>query len=448
MTQTQVLVVGAGPAGIAAAAAAAEQGCEVVLLDDNAGPGGQIWRAGVPEAKSGEYAARDRALARLQRSGATILGGHRVFDAHARLAPDGAGTLLALRQDRTGATAVRFAYQHAILATGARERFLPFPGWTLPGVFGAGGLQALVKGGFAVEGKRVLVAGTGPLLLAVAAHLKAYGAHVIAVAEQASLAQLAPFAASLWSNPAKIWQGLGYRAALAGAPYRTGCWPVAATAAGEGSFLESVTLSDGKRTWQEPCDLLACGFHLVPNTELAVLMGCELAGGFVKVDRQQRTSLPGVFCVGEPTGIAGLEAALVQGEIAGLACAGQASKALEKQAAAERAFASRLERAFALRPELLKLASANTIICRCEDVPFGSLAGHSGWTDAKLQTRCGMGPCQGRVCGPAVEALLGWTPVSVRPPIFPVPLSALCLSDDSLTADDELKQSELLKENA
>jgi hypothetical protein len=106
-----------------------------------------------------------------------------------------------------------------------------------------------------------------------------------------------------------------------------------------------------------------------------------------------------------------------------------------------------LEKAFALRPEVLKLARPETIVCRCEDVPFGSLAGHTGWTDAKLQTRCGMGPCHGRICGPAVEALLGWAPVSVRPPIFPVPLSALCLSEDSQPAE-ELKQSELLKENA
>jgi len=445
MTQAQVLVVGAGPAGMTAAAAAAEQGCEVVLLDDNPGPGGQIWRAGTAGSNDGEYAAKEKVLARLQRSGAKILGGHRVFDAHARVSPDSPGTLLALRPDQTGSTAVRFVYNQIILATGARERFLPFPGWTLPGVFGAGGLQALVKGGFPVEGKRVLVAGTGPLLLAVAAHLKAYGAHVIGVAEQASLSQLAPFAASLWSNPAKIWQGLRYRAALLGVPYRTGCWPVAAT--GDGGYLQSVTLSDGKRTWQEPCDLLACGFHLVPNTELAVLMGCKLAGGFVKVDRRQQSSVPGVFCVGEPTGIAGLEAALVQGEIAGLACAGKSSKALEARAAAERAFASRLEKAFALRPEVLKLARPETIVCRCEDVPFGSLAGHTGWTDAKLQTRCGMGPCQGRICGPAVEALLGWAPVSVRPPIFPVPLSALCLAEESQPAE-ELKQSELLKENA
>ena len=446
--KTEVLVIGAGPAGIAAATAAAENGCEVVVLDDNAAPGGQIWRAGISATKrsqaAGEYAAKHRAIARLERSGAKILGGHRVFDAAAPSPlPDQAlGSMHAVRQDHAGSTTVHFAYKHAIVATGARERFLPFPGWTHPGVFGAGGLQALVKGGFPVHGKRVLVAGTGPLLLAVAAHLKAYGANVVAVAEQAPISQLLPFGASLWSNPSRILQGLRYRMALRGVPYRTGCWPVAAAAAGESLSLRSVTLSNGKRTWDEPCDLLACGFHLVPNTELAALLGCEFSGSFVKVDARQRTSLPGVFCVGEPTGIAGLDAALVQGEIAGLTCAGKSAAALEKRAAAEHAFASRLEKAFSLRPELLKLAAPETIVCRCEDVPLSKLIGHTGWTDAKLQTRCGMGPCQGRICGASIEALFGWKPLSVRQPLFPVSLEALCPNEE------EPYLSDLLEENA
>jgi len=149
-------------------------------------------------------------------------------------------------------------------------------------------------------------------------------------------------------------------------------------------------------------------------------------GAFVQVDSAQRTSLRNVFCAGEPTGIAGLEAAMVQGEIAGLACAGRSSARLEKRAAAARDFADAMDKAFALRSELRSLPRSDTILCRCEDVTFGSLQGHTGWTDAKLQTRCGMGPCQGRTCGPAVEYLLGWKPVSVRQPLFPVPLQAFC----------------------
>ena len=431
MTPTKVLVIGAGPAGIAAAAAAAEQGCEVCVLDDNPRPGGQIWRAGVGGAKVGY--ARERALARLARSGASVLTGHRVFDCVGPAGPGARGRVQALRQDQAGSiqasvpasTSVEFAYERLILATGARERFLPFPGWTLPGVYGAGGLQALVQGGFSVKGRRVLVAGTGPLLIAVAAHLKADGADVVGIVEQAGLSRLVPFAASLWAHPGKIWQALRYRAALGGVSYRTGCWPVAVVAGGEPGLIRSVTVTDGRRTWEQPCDLLACGFHLVPNIELARLLGCQLRGGFVKVDCQQQTSVPGVFCVGEPTGLAGLEAALAEGERAGLACAGKPLDRPGSRAAGERGFARRLEKAFALRAQLLKLATADTIVCRCEDVTMSQLTGHTGWTDAKLQTRCGMGACQGRICGPAVEALLGWTPISVRAPIFPVPVSAL-----------------------
>jgi len=343
----------------------------------------------------------------------------------------GSGVLRAVVETADGTQVESFAWDRLILATGARERFLPFPGWTLPGVFGAGGLQALVKGGFCVEGKRVVVAGTGPLLLAVAVHLQEYGAKIVCIAEQTPLGQVLPFAASLWSHSAKLLQGIRYRAALARVPYRTGCWPVAAK--GDASML-SVRLTDGKRTWDEQCDLLACGFHLVPNTELAALLGCRFNGDFVEVDGQQQTSVANIFCAGEPTSIAGLDAALVQGEIAGLTAAGETRKAstLYKRRDQEYVFAKRLESAFWLRPELRSLATPNTIVCRCEDVSFSQLQDHPSWTDAKLQTRCGMGPCQGRICGPAVQTLFGWRATSVRPPIFPVPLAVFGNDDLSL----------------
>jgi NADPH-dependent 2,4-dienoyl-CoA reductase/sulfur reductase-like enzyme len=416
--EAEILVVGAGPAGIAAATAAARQGTRVLVLDDNAAAGGQIWRGGVASAYKKEPSAKARAIAAFRASGAELLPGRRVVDAPR---PKGLQTLV---EDADGARTESLRYDKLILATGARERFLPFPGWTLPGVFGAGGLQALVQGGFDVAGKRVVVAGSGPLLMAVAAHLKQYGAKIVCVAEQAPLGQLVPFAASLWAHPAKIVQGAGYRAALAGVPYRTGCWPVSAHGDGQ---VKSVGLTDGNRSWDEPCDLLACGFHLVPNTELAALLGCEMTGDFVAVDRQQRTSVADVFCAGEPTGIAGIDAAQVQGTVAGLVAAGADGLALRLRVEQEKhaGFAKRLAAAFRLREELRSLAAAETIVCRCEDVPFGQLQSRHGWTDAKLQTRCGMGPCQGRICGPAVETLFGWQASSVRPPIFPVPVSAL-----------------------
>src|ERR1700735_3641798 len=206
MNRYDVIVVGAGPAGVAAATAAARHGRSVLLLDDNPAAGGQIWRGGVePSSKrrtDREDEKKNRVLRGLVSSGATFLFGYRVFDAPAP------GTLQALSEIASDPEVIALEYDRLIVATGARERFLPFPGWTLPSVFGAGGLQALVKGRFSVRGKRVAVAGSGPLLLAVAVHLREYGAHVTSIAEQASLAQLASFTASLWSHPAKILQAV------------------------------------------------------------------------------------------------------------------------------------------------------------------------------------------------------------------------------------------------
>jgi NADPH-dependent 2,4-dienoyl-CoA reductase/sulfur reductase-like enzyme len=424
MRKAEVVVIGAGPAGIAAATAAAKHGRSTIVLDDNPAVGGQIWR-GFEEKQSKGDEAKRKALAALQSSGAEILLGRRVVDAPRQ------GILRVVVETADGAMSESIAWDRLILATGARERFLPFPGWTLPGVFGAGGLQALVKGGFSVEGKRVVIAGTGPLLLAVGAHLRQYGAKVVSIAEQASLGQLLPFALSLWSSPGKLLEGARYRAALGSVPYRTGCWPVSVE--GDAS-VRAVHLTDGRRTWSEPCDLLACGFHLVPNTELAALLGCRFRGDFVEVDRQQRTSVANVFCAGEPTGIAGLDAALVQGEIAGLIAADEMAKAsaLFQRRNTQLAFARRLKSAFRLRPELRSLAAPDTIVCRCEDVRYSQLQERTSWTEAKLATRCGMGPCQGRICGPAVQTLFQWRLSSVRPPIFPVPLSVFD-EDDSIS---------------
>ncbi len=434
MKRADVIVVGAGPAGIAAATQAAWHGRSVLLVDDNPAAGGQIWRSGVeapnPRADEPENEMKSRALGELTSSGAVLLSGYRVFDAPAPK------TLHALNETDGDAEVAALQYDRLVIATGARERFLPFPGWTLPGVFGAGGLQALVNGGFPVQGKRVAVAGSGPLLLAVAAHLLDYAARVTTVAEQAPLSQLIPFAASLWSRPSKIWQAIGYRAALGKTRYRTGCWPVSVLPDKATGLLRSVRFTDGTTAWDEPCDLLACGFHLVPNTELAALLGCSFRGDYVQVDEQQQTSVADVYCAGEPTGIAGLEAALLQGEIAGLACAGRPTASLRGRSLAAKRFAARLEKTFQLRPELRLLASPETIVCRCEDVPFRALVGRRGWADAKLQTRCGMGPCQGRICGPATETLFGWTPGSVRPPLSPVPVSALCFHDSNDVAEE------------
>ena len=405
-----VSVVGAGPAGIAAACGAAEAGRHVVLIDENVAPGGQIWRhRRAPPAAARAWLARLEAA----RPSVTRLRSATVFDVTDRT----------LHVDQAG-RALQVEAETCILATGARERFLPFPGWTLPGVMGIGAAQALVKSGASFGGRRALVAGSGPLLLPVAAALADDGAHVALVAEQAPFRAVSRFGLGLWRTPAKVRDAVRYRLRLGRAPYRTGTWVVEALG---DTAVEGAVLADGRRTWRERCDVLCCAYGLVPNTELAQLLGCELAAGAVRVDEWQATSRAGVLAAGEPTGVAGLEQALVTGQIAGLVASGrrEAARALFGARSAGQAFVARLERAFTLRAELRALPRADTLVCRCEDVAYGRIEADWPRRVTKLRTRAGMGACQGRVCGPALEWLLGASPDSVRPPLVPVAIALM-----------------------
>jgi D-hydroxyproline dehydrogenase subunit alpha len=406
--ECDVLIAGAGPAGLAAAYRAAQAGRHVVVVDDNPDAGGQIWRGEQREPRSQEAQVW---FERLRSVDIELIPGARVFQ---QMAP---GMLLAETSDGVR----EFVYSDLVIATGARERFLPFPGWTLPNVMGAGGLQALVKNGLAIDGKKIVVAGTGPLLLAVAGYLRAHGAEVVLIAEQAPSIRLARFGLGLIKEPRKLSQA---RALLNGLRYLKDCWVTAAHGAEE---LESVVLQRGGKRWSVACDYLAFGFHLVPNLELAELIGCEIADGAVRVDEFQQTSVSHVYAAGETTGIGGLELSLIEGEISGLAAAGKRDDArrLFPERTKGRRFADLLNRTFALRDELKTLAAPETIVCRCEDVVYDRLRAHDSWRAAKLQTRCGMGPCQGRICGSAVEFLFGWKVESVRPPILPVRVESL-----------------------
>ena len=406
-----VLVIGGGPAGIAAAVRAAECGARVGIVDDNTTLGGQIWR-GESEDGCSEEAAKWHG--RLGTAAARAFCGRRVI-----CQPE-AGVVLAEGADDL----CELKYRNLVLATGARERFLPFPGWTLPNAMGAGGLQAMVKSGLPIQGKRVVIAGTGPLLLAVAAYLRKKGAVIPMICEQASWSSLARFSMALLGEPAKIRQGFQLKRELAGVPFAANTWPVAAHG---GRTLEGVTILRSGKTETIPCNYLVCGFHLVPNVELPLLLGCQIRGGYVQIDEYQQTTLQGIFCAGEPTGIGGVELSLVEGEIAGLAAAGHAADArkLFRVRKKSRRFARILDHAFRLRPELRRLPSPETLVCRCEDVSYSRLRGHSSWRAAKLQTRCGMGPCQGRICGPATQYLFQWNPDSVRPPVFPARVESL-----------------------
>jgi D-hydroxyproline dehydrogenase subunit alpha len=407
----EILVVGAGPAGLVAAYRAAQSGKEVTVVDDNPDVGGQIWRAEKQKSSSGEAA---KWFERIRQAKIHFINGARVYE---QAAP---GELRAEKDNDV----CELKYQKLILATGARELFLPFPGWTLPNVLGAGGLQALVKTGLPIGGRKVVVAGSGPLLFAVADYLRRSGADILCIAEQASRTRVARFGFALMGDAGKISQAMKLRRQLSGVRYLNGCWPVAAH--GE-EKLQSVTLQQGKRTWEVDCDYLACGFHLVPNVELAQLLGCDTKSGFVTVDDYQRSSVADVYCAGEITGIGGLELSPVEGEIAGLAAAGKepAARALFPARDKQLKFAKALNRAFELRSELKRLARLETIVCRCEDVALERLQSSGSWREAKLHTRCGMGPCQGRICGAAAEFLFSWRFESVRPPVFPARVESM-----------------------
>lgn len=400
-----VVVVGGGPAGLAAAAAAAEGGKQVLLIDQGRALGGQIWR----HRRTAELPlAAEQLLARVRAARVTVASEARVIDAP---------SAHELVVDFRGRVDLQRAEQ-LILATGAIERFVPFPGWTLPGVTGVGGLQALIKSGLSLTGTRVVVAGSGPLLWPVAATAIAAGARLGLVAEQASRRQLLGFAGAVLNDPAKLLLAARYRWATIGTPFRSGSWVVRADG---DERVREVVVAVGGRERRLPCDWLATACGLAPNTELGRLLGCALHGDAIRVDEMQRTSVPWVQAVGECTGVAGDAAAFVEGEIAGRAAAGDERGARDPKLVAQRnagrRFAAALARAMAPRAELRRLADPETILCRCEDVRVGAV--EPSWTarQAKLWTRVGMGSCQGAVCGEACKLLFGWDGNTPRPPL-------------------------------
>jgi NADPH-dependent 2,4-dienoyl-CoA reductase/sulfur reductase-like enzyme len=405
----EILIIGGGAAGLAAAVSASDK--KVLIVDDNPKLGGQIWRAELGKIKSPEA---KELIEKIEQKQVSTLNNATVFGQKDQK------TLLAETPNGT----IELSFEKLILATGARERFLPFPNWTLPNIFGAGGLQALAKNGLSVENKRIVVAGTGALLLVVAEYLKSKGAKVLLIAEQTSQLKLAEFGFGLWREPKKIAQAISLRTKLLGLKYLTDCY---ITSAEGNSKLEAVNLTRNGKNWRIECDILACGFHLVPNVELANLLGCKIENGCVKVDEFQRTSVENIFCVGEPTSIGGVEKSLVEGKIAGFSAVENFEKARESfgERLKMHRFAEKLNQTFALREELKNLPDSVTIVCRCEDVRFGDLKNYQSSREAKLQTRCGMGSCQGRICGSATEFLFDWKNESVRPPIFPVKLENL-----------------------
>ncbi|MBC3931607.1 NAD(P)/FAD-dependent oxidoreductase [Undibacterium curvum] len=406
-----ILIIGAGPAGLAAASAALQAGVRIVILDENTAPGGQIWRGGETNWKD----ARAHAMWQQIRTSEQVQ-----YLPATRIVALQAQTLVAEQDDQI----LTIRWEKLILCSGAREILLPFPGWTLPGVMGAGGLQALVKAGASLQGKRVVIAGSGPLLLAVAQTAQQAGAQVLLIAEDQPWSALRRFFWHLLRQQrAKAWQALGLFWSLRSIRYRA--HSTVLEASGQ-QRLQQVRLRQGQQEIELSCDVLACGYGLTPNLELAHALKCALTAGKVQVDAQQMTSVSNIWAAGEVTGIGGVEQALIQGQIAGLAATTQVIPAAARRVQQQTlAFAHLLQTTFSLRAGLRALCKPDTLVCRCEDVSAARIQQHADWRTAKLVTRAGMGPCQGRICGTACEFLYGWEAPQLRQPVFPAKTSTL-----------------------
>ena len=468
MTEPRRLaVIGAGPAGLTAALAAAARGVRVTLVDSAPQAGGQFYRQTAP----GLGARRPQALhhqwrtwERLRDGLAAHIAAGRVThltEHHVWFVERQSGTSTA---DDTGQGSGSFTVHpllgpeqeepvtvHAdavLLATGGYEKVLPFPGWTFPGVVTAGGAQAMLKGGLVLPGRTAVVAGTGPLLLPVAVGLASAGAKVAALVESADPRAFVRHARVLAAHPAKLAEGARYAAELARHGVRAQVRGTVVAAHGTGR-LEAVTVAaldgDGRvRPGTERrilCDTLAVGHGMLPHTDLAEALGCRLDGVAVAVDDEQRTDVPGVWAAGETTGIGGAALASAEGRIAGLSIAARLDSRTPERSSyvtavkvrsGLREFFAAVDTVCAPPARWTEQVTDDTVVCRCEEVPASAIReavdelGAGDVRTVKLLTRAGMGWCQGRMCGPAVAGLARCpeTP-SRRPFARPVPLGVL-----------------------
>ncbi len=463
--RAEAAVIGAGPAGATAAAALARAGVATILIDEAATPGGRVWRAphealraelkrdgaGGPELAEG-----DALRAGVAGSGAQLVAGATVWsvvDLGERFRID------AMTEAGPRAIEARLL----LAATGALERVAPFPGWTTPGVIGLAAATILLKSQRMAPGRRLVVAGAGPLLAAVAAGALKAGAEVVAVADLNGAADWALAAPALAGRPALAARGAGWLVAMLRAgvrpDFRTGV-----RAAHGDMRLEAVTLGPvdaegapaaGAPTRTLDCDALAVGHGLAPATEITRLLRAahvfdRARGGWLpETDDAGRTSAPRLYVAGDGAGVLGAAAALSAGERAAAAMLADLGRGPRPRPGprADRAarFGAAMGRLSRQRPAMAAATAPETVVCRCEDVTRAEIdaafdAGATDLNQLKHFTRCGMGPCQGRMCGDAAAELLAlrlarggdvdaarravgqWTG---RTPLRPVPLDAL-----------------------
>jgi NADPH-dependent 2,4-dienoyl-CoA reductase/sulfur reductase-like enzyme len=457
----RLVVVGAGPAGMATAITLAERGLSVTVVDQNPHPGGQIYRFPAVTPKTPQTPERGAMLRQHLAEHSeriTVLPEHNLVDIHP-----------GLRLSLCGPDGFRIVEaDHLVLAPGAYEYVPPFPGWTLPGVITPGAAQQLVKSQGVAPGRRVLLAGTGPFLLVVALALHEVGVQVAGIIDTLRRRDAFWQLPSLLADGKLLKQGFDYVAGVrkAGIPLMTG--HIVTRAEGHGR-LEQVVVApcdgdwvpDHNRSRPVVVDTLCVGYGFVPRVDLAQLAGCELAptnlpGGWIPVtDPWGQTSVPGVWTAGDGAGVAGAIVAELAGQLVGLGVASSCG-AIESSEA-ERSAEPIRERLHQLgrfrrgldelgwpRPGLSQLADESTVVCRCEEIRRDEIdaaisAGSTTLRSLKVATRLGMGPCQGRMCQPACSRRLidlGCNtleeigPPAFRPPLVPLTLGQLAGNDE------------------
>ena len=463
----ELLVIGAGPGGLSAAIAACKAGADVLVVDERLSPGGQYFKpvavegadVSPPDAQHQEglaLVAEARAAGVAIRTGITVWGAFGPGDLAAHAA-DG-GTL-------------RLMPRATIIATGAYERGWPVPGWQLPGVMTTGAAQTLWRTARRLPGRRVLIAGNGPLNLQLAAELVAGGADVVALVEAAPhpVRGLASLAAMAMAAPGLVADGIAYHARRlrGGVPMLHEMVVGAVAAAEDGLAITLAPAGDpGVEIRRIVADVLCLGHGFEPSNELLRALGCRH-----DVDEQQRrlvtwrdvagrTSVAGVYALGDCTAMGGARVAMADGVVTGLAAAADLGHAIPPalarsgrdaaaRAARHRRFQQALWRVYQAPPQQMAAVADTTLLCRCEQISFGTAravlaegvgAGGPGAAGAiKRATRIGMGPCQGRYCRPLLEALIrettgrpeaersGFAP---RPPVRPIAIRDLAAWTD------------------